>query len=195
MEVVSIHGLGGLTIGAVAERTGLSKSGLFAHFGSKQELQLATLRAVRRAVERDVVAAARAAPPGVSQLIALTEAYLASVRRPGSPGCRVLAAVAAVDGVSPPVRAAVTRLERRMFVHLLRPIRLACRSGELASSTDPLQLAFEILALLAAADAWTRVHGGLEGAARARRGIEARLLVEATLQGCLASSNSTTTGP
>jgi AcrR family transcriptional regulator len=177
IEAASRQGLQSLTIGSLADRTGLSKSGLFAHFGSKQELQLATLRAARCAFETDIVRATQAAPAGVARLIALTEAYLASVEGPHSPGRCVLSAAASdMEGLALPVRAAVARLERRMFAHLLRPIRMARSSGELAPNTDPRQLAFEIHALLAAADHWARVAPEGGGLTRARRAIENVLL-------------------
>jgi AcrR family transcriptional regulator len=172
LSAVSTNGLEGLSIGALAERTGLSKSGLFAHFGSKQELQLATVRAAQALVERHVVGPARSAPPGVARLVALTESYLAYLERPPTDGGCILAALAAVNGVPPPVRMAVSRLERRMFACLVQPIRQAVRLGELAPATDPVQLGFEIQALLAAANRWMRVGGKPEGIARARRAIE-----------------------
>src|SRR5262245_35751389 len=93
--LASVRGLEGLSIGGVAGRLGMSKSGVFAHFGSKEELQLAAVDAAAAVFEREVLHAATAAPDGVARLIALTEGYLSYLQRAVFPGgCFFGAAVA-----------------------------------------------------------------------------------------------------
>jgi AcrR family transcriptional regulator len=177
VEAASLHGFQALTIGALAVRTGLSKSGLFAHFGSKEGLQLATLGEAWRVFEREVFAAAARAPAGVARLVAVTESYLAYLHRPEFGGGRLFVTIAADQGqLSAAVRQSVARFERRLFLRLVRLVREAESSGELPHGTDARQMAFEILAALAAADHWSRLAPEAGGPAHARRAIEQILL-------------------
>src|SRR3954465_5807235 len=80
-KLATIEGLDGLSIGRLAEHIGMSKSGLFAHFGSKEELQLATIAKAREVFDAEVVDAALALPCGVARIEALAEGFLSHVER------------------------------------------------------------------------------------------------------------------
>src|SRR5688500_7619204 len=85
-RLASVEGLEGLSIGRLAEHLGISKSGLYAHFRSKEELQLATIRTAEAIYERDVVGPAMDAPAGAARLLALSDAFFDYVRRGVFPG-------------------------------------------------------------------------------------------------------------
>jgi AcrR family transcriptional regulator len=82
-SLATIEGLEGLSIGHLADAIGMSKSGLYAHFGSKQELQLAAVEEAERILQEEVIAPALAARPGLAQLAAACEAYFSYVERLG----------------------------------------------------------------------------------------------------------------
>src|SRR5215471_1839326 len=85
-SLATVDGLEGLSIGHLAAATGISKSGLYAHFGSKQELQLATVEEAERILDAEVVQPALAARPGLTQLTTVCEAYFSYVQRRVFPG-------------------------------------------------------------------------------------------------------------
>ena len=127
--------------------------GLYAHFGSKEELQLATVETARLIFVDDVVRRGLAAPKGVRRLLAVCDAFLSHVERLVFPGgCFFVAATAEV-GVRPgPVRDAVAAQQRQWLDLLERLVRDAQQLGELPAEVDPPQLAFELEALLVAAN-------------------------------------------
>src|SRR3954463_12933477 len=85
-SLATVDGLEGLSIGNLATATGISKSGLYAHFGSKQELQLATVEKAQQILDAEVIQPALAARPGLAQLEAACEAFLSYVQRRVFPG-------------------------------------------------------------------------------------------------------------
>lgn len=93
-SLATVDGLEGLSIGNLAAATGISKSGLYAHFGSKQELQLATVDEAERILDAEVVQPALAAQPGLAQLVAVCEEFLDYLRRRVFPGGCFFAAAA-----------------------------------------------------------------------------------------------------
>ena len=105
VPLASLRGLNGLTIGDLAGELGMSKSGLYAHFGSKEALQLALIDRVFSAFERDVAAPALAVPDGPEQLQAILDGWVAWSCADGHPGgCPMLAAVMDADADPGPVR-------------------------------------------------------------------------------------------
>ena len=100
-SLATVDGLEGLSIGNLAAATGISKSGLYAHFGSKQELQLATVDEAERILQAEVVQPALAARPGLAQLAAVCEAYFSYVERRVFPGGCFFAATALEMGTRP----------------------------------------------------------------------------------------------
>ena len=167
-ELATIEGLEGLSIGRLADHIGMSKSGLFAHFGSKEELQLATIDAAQEIFEREVVNPALEQPEGLAQVLAYSEAYLSYLERHVFPGGCFFASVAAeVDSREGRVTERLRDLMGGGVLWLAGLLREAQARGEVDPGADPDQLAFEIDALL---------HGANAGfTLRARRAIRERL--------------------
>jgi AcrR family transcriptional regulator len=155
-SLATVDGLEGLSIGHLAAATGMSKSGLYAHFGSKQELQLATVGEAERIFDAEVVQPALAAGPGLAQLAAVCEAFLGYVERRVFPGGCFFATTALEMGTRPgPVRERVAAIQSG-FAALLRDFAAtAIEQHELPAREDPDRLAFELHAILLAADAKT----------------------------------------
>ncbi|HEY1346778.1 MAG TPA: TetR/AcrR family transcriptional regulator [Streptosporangiaceae bacterium] len=154
VSLATLEGLEGLSIGHLAATIGMSKSGLYAHFGSKQELQLATVEEAERIFTEQVVQPALAARPGLAQLAAVCEAYFGYLQRRVFPGGCFFAVTALEMGTRPgPVRERVAAIQAG-FTALLRGFAAtALEQHELPAREDPDRLAFELHAILLAADA------------------------------------------
>jgi len=175
-QLATIVGLDGLSIGGLAKATGMSKSGLYAHFGSKLELQLATIEAARDTFVTDVVRPALGAARGIQRLRAACEAFLSHVERRVFPGGCFFSAAAADVGTRPgPVRDAIAAQQRDWLAFLERLASEARELGELPPSTDPDQLAFELKALLVAANTSFILQGNTAVFSQARAAIAERL--------------------
>jgi AcrR family transcriptional regulator len=148
LRMASELGLEGITIGRLADELDLSKSGLFAHFSSKENLQVETLdRAAERFTEV-VVRPALAAPAGEPRLRALFEGWLdwpKRVRQPG--GCIFAAAAAELDDRPGPARDRLVELQREWLATIERVVLRAKELGHLGEHVDPAQLAFELLGI------------------------------------------------
>jgi len=151
--LATVEGLEGLSIGHLADAIGMSKSGLYAHFGSKQELQLATVEAAERILDDEVVQPALAARPGRAQLAAVCEAYLSYVQRRVFPGGCFFAATALEMGTRPgPVKERIAAIQSGFTALLSSFAVTAVEQHELPLGEDPDRLAFELHAILLAAD-------------------------------------------
>jgi AcrR family transcriptional regulator len=156
VQLASREGLEGLTIGALAADLEVHKSNVFALFGSKVELQLATLAAARGILIELVITPAADSPEGLARLRAIGEAwcdYLASDVFAG--GCFLCAASAEMDGRPGPVRDAVEAVMREWLAVLRTNIETAIAAKELAADLDPSAVAFRLNALGMAAN-WQR---------------------------------------
>jgi len=153
-DLASVEGLEGLTIGRLATELGISKSGLFAHFGSKEELQLATIDAARRRFVDHVVKPSRSLPRGRARLEALMTDWLAYFRSEVFDGGCFFHAIKAEFDSRPDnaVREVVTEDVRQFLGFLTREVRKAQEAGDLDPAVEPEQLAFELDALGAAAN-------------------------------------------
>lgn len=143
--IASCKGLHGLSIGTVATQAGLSKSGLFAHFGSKEALQQAVLEDAVEAFTQEVVVPALQHPRGVGRIRACFENWLAwsnASRFPG--GCPLMGATFELDSQPGLLRDYVAKQQWRWLDTLARMIVAAIAAGELSPDTDPDLLAFEI---------------------------------------------------
>jgi AcrR family transcriptional regulator len=158
-SLATVDGLEGLSIGNLATATGISKSGLYAHFGSKQELQLATVEEAERILAAEVIQPASAARPGLAQLSALCEAFFSYLERRVFPGGCFFAATALEMGTRPgPVKERVAAIQSG-FTALLRAFAAtALEQHELPSREDPDRLAFELHAILLGADTQFVLH-------------------------------------
>jgi AcrR family transcriptional regulator len=176
-NLASVEGLEGLTIGRLATELKMSKSGLFAHFGSKEELQLATLGAAREIFAREVVEPARAAERGLPRLRALVAAKLAYERgEVFAGGCFFENVRAEFDSRGPsPVRDAIERDLEDWNAIMRRAIASAVEAGDLRPDLDAEQLLYEIEALSSAAVMRHQLTGDKTLFDRAQRAIDARL--------------------
>lgn len=171
LDLASVDGLGGLTIGHLAAELEMSKSGVFAHFGSKQELQLATIGAAAGRFRTAVVEPALSAPDGAPRLRAMADAYLAHLESEDySGGCFWAATSAEYDDRPGPVRDAIVVALDSWLGELERQARIA-------GSPDPGRFAFELYAVVMGANSRYRLSGDRTVFAYARDTI-ARLLSE-----------------
>ncbi len=177
-RLATVEGLERLSIGGLADATGMSKSGLYAHFGSKRELQLATIEAARETFMAEVLRPALAAPKGIERLLAACEAFLSHVERRVFPGgCFFAAAAAEVGTRTGPVRDAVAAQQHDWITLLERLAREAEERGELGPGVDPAQLAFELNAVLVAANTSFILQADSAGLRRARDAVRRRLSI------------------
>jgi AcrR family transcriptional regulator len=184
VDVASAEGLEGLTIGRLASELSMSKSGLFAHFGSKEELQLATVEAAREIFIREVVRPAFDAAPGLARLWKLCEVWLEYVRGEiFRGGCFFAAAAAEFDGRPGPVRDRVAGIMKEWLGVLRRSVAEAREAGQLSAEADPAQLAFELNALEIGANWAFQLHGDRQAFSRARGAMVERLRRHATRSG------------
>jgi len=145
-------GLEGLSIGTLATRLGLSKSGLFAHFGSKEDLQLQTLKWVQDQFEERVFRPAMDAPRGIARLRALFKNWLAWTQKAPQPGsCVILSAAGEYDGRPGPVRDFLVTGQKELRGAIAKAVRIAIEEGEMRPDADPWQVAYELFAVVLAA--------------------------------------------
>jgi len=172
-NLATTHGLEGLSIGELAQHIGMSKSGLYAHFNSKEELELAAIETAGEIFRREVLAPAGESPPGLGRVRALSRAFLGHLERRVFPGgcffASVVAQLASRPGRPRDRAGAMLREWEGQFVEALG---VAVRSGELPRSADVGQMVFEITAMLARANfAWVQM-GDARVLEQARVGIE-----------------------
>ena len=176
VDVASLEGLEGLTIGRLAEELKMSKSGLFAHFGSKEDLQLATIEAASRRYITEIFEPALHQPRGYPRLIAICDAWLSYVRRGVFPGgCFFAAASFEFDSRPGPVRDLVRRMMDDWIGALEKAIRMAQDEGHMSRDVDPAQLAFELNALFFGANFSFYLRDDNEAIEKAHRAVRSRL--------------------
>ncbi len=176
VDIASLEGLEGLTIGRLAEELEMSKSGLFAHFGSKEELQLATVEAARQRFVDSMFRPALKAPRGYPRLLAICRSWLDYMRGGVFPGgCFFAAASFEFDGRPGPIRDAVVAAMDAWLDALESAIRMAKDEGHLDRDTDVKQLAFEINALFFGANFSYQMRDNKRAIGRAWKAIEHRL--------------------
>jgi AcrR family transcriptional regulator len=176
MDTASVKGLSGLSIGDLATRLGMSKSGLFRHFGAKEQLQLATADAALDVFEQEVVAPAMSVSPGTDRLRALMHSWVGYLERDVFPGgCFFSAASADVDSQPGPVRDRIAGIGRAAVDAIAAEVESAQRLGQLRAEVDARQLAFELHAYALEVN-WARLLLDDDRAGdRARTAIDAAL--------------------
>jgi AcrR family transcriptional regulator len=179
-RLATVEGIAGLSIARLAGAVGMSKSGLFAHFGSKEELQLATVETASLVFAARVIEPAMAAGTGIERLRRLVTGYLAYVEADTFPGgCFFASALAEVDMQPGPVRDRLVRFLDDWLDRLATAVRDAQAEGAIDGAEDPAQIAFEIEAALLLANAQYVVARTTEPIERARRAVH-RCLTAAT---------------
>jgi AcrR family transcriptional regulator len=175
LEMVSERGLAGVSIGGLAERAGLSKSGVFAHFRSKEELQVALLRAAEEALQREVVAPTMAEPPGLPRLRTLMSRWLGWAARSGLPGgCPLYGAAFELDDADEgPVRDYLAGSQREWTTLQTNVVREAMALGHLRSDLDPIQFAWLLNGIYLAHHVSQRLMRDPDADARAHAAFEA----------------------
>jgi AcrR family transcriptional regulator len=145
LGLLSQQGLSGVTLGRLAEQVGMSKSGVFAHFSSIVEVQLALLDYAAEIVAPSVIEPALREPPGVGRLLALVQNWFGWTGRAGLPGgCPIAAAMFELDDVEGPVRDKVQQIETRWRGVFAEVVREAVALGELRAELDVEQFVWEL---------------------------------------------------
>lgn len=175
-KLATVEGIEGLSIGRLADAVGMSKAGLYAHFGSKQELQLATIETATGIFDERVVKPASAAGTALERLQLLAENFLRHVEDGVFPGGCFFASVAAeMDTRSGPVRDVAVQLTEDWLAQLEAAVRDAQDEGAIDPSEDPAQLAFELDSYLLLANAQFVAGGDARPIERARGALAHRL--------------------
>ena len=179
-RLATVEGIDGLSISGLADAVGMSKSGLFAHFGSKEELQLATIDAAGSVYNELVVDPALSAPSALERLRQLTENFLRHLEDDVFPGGCFFASVAAEMDTRPgPVRDRAVGFTQTWFGLLVQAVRDAQAEGDIDGAEDPVQLAFELNAYLLLANAQHIATGEPLPLELARRAVDRRLAAAA----------------
>ncbi|HEX7703198.1 MAG TPA: TetR/AcrR family transcriptional regulator [Kofleriaceae bacterium] len=169
-ELASVIGVSGLTIGRLAEEMGLSKSGLFAHFGSKEALDVAVVEEASRQFVQEVMVPALREPRGEPRVRALFDRWLVWGQRPG--GCFFVGASAELDDRVGPSRDALARADKDWLDELAKAARIAVREGHFAATLDPDQFAFELNGIMLSFHQFHRFLREPEALARTRRAFD-----------------------
>lgn len=172
-------GFESLTIGTLAERTGLSKSGLFAHFGSREELQVAAVESAAARFTASVFLPALKAKRGLPRMRALFDLWLDWTERNGLTGCPMQAAAIEFDDRPGAVRDTVLAHYKRLEQELGRAVEMGVEQGHLRADLDIEQFVFDMLGVIFAYYHSARLFRREEAVARARKSFE-RLLAAAT---------------
>ena len=170
LNLASQMGIEGLSIGALAEIAGMSKSGVFAHFGSREELQISVIREYHSRFEAEVFRPAMSEPRGLPRLRAMIDNWIKCVAVELDSGCIYISGAVEFDDRPGPVRDALVEMVRTWHAALDRAIGMAVQAGHLRPDTDTKQLLFEIHGMVLALhhDArFMRTPGAVERARKA----------------------------
>jgi AcrR family transcriptional regulator len=183
VELSSVLGLEGLSLGHLAEQLGMSKAGVLGHFPTKDALGLAVIERAAQIFTDSVITPALAAPQGLPRLLALSDAWLSYAEREVfRGGCFFAAAAAELDGRPGPLRDAVVEAMRAWLALLAGAVRDGIDAGHL-EEVDPQQIAFELQAFELAANWARQLFSDPRAVERARDATRARLLGIATRKG------------
>jgi AcrR family transcriptional regulator len=176
VNLASLEGLEGLTIGRLADELGMSKSGLFAHFGSKEELQLATIEAAGERFINEVLRPVLTEPRGYPRLMAICRSWIEYIRRDVFPGgCFFAAASFEFDGRPGTVRDAIVKAMDDWLNALDRAIVMAQEEGHIDPAVDSKQLSFELNSLFFGANFAHQLRQDKRALEFATKALEARL--------------------
>lgn len=175
-NLATIEGLEGITIGNLADHIGMSKSGLYAHFGSKQQLQLATIDAALEILNAEVLEPAQEAADPLGQLRLLYDRFLGYIERRVFPGgCFFASADAELGMHDGPVKERIAELQRAWAANVESLVREAQAAGSLPTDDEPAQIAFELDAYAMLGNIAFVLHDDPAYLAHARLAIARRL--------------------
>lgn len=184
VDIASSDGLEGLSIGRLASELGVSKSGLFAHFGSKQELQLETIDAAGEIFEQHVWSPIAQTEPGLVRLVALLDSWSAYLSRsPFRGGCFFSNVQHEFDSRQGPVHDRIAEQKQRWIDALKAHVRSAQKRGQLRREIEPDQLAFELDAMGVLANSRWQLNHDPHAFQRANTAVHSRLYDAATPSG------------
>ncbi len=172
LELASRAGLEGLTIGSLAERTRMSKSGVFAHFGSREDLQIAVLKAYERRFVDEVLVPALREKRGLPRLRAVVQRWLDRTAVEAASGCLWIAGATEYDDRPGAVREELVAMVRSWQRELTRAIRQAIDAGDLAADLDPHDLVFHLYGIVLVLHHDGRLLRSADALERARRAFE-----------------------
>src|SRR5687768_14486410 len=165
-------GLEGLSIGAIAEVTQMSKSGVFAHFGSREELQISVVREYHARFEQEVFYPALTAPRGLPRLRALFDNWMKRTSTEIDSGCIYISGAVEFDDRPGPVRDTLAESVNIWLAAMLRAVTQAQEEGHLRADADAKQISFEIYALILALHYEARFLRSLDSLSRANAGFD-----------------------
>jgi AcrR family transcriptional regulator len=175
-QLATVEGLDGLSIGRLADHIGMSKSGLYAHFGSKEELQLAAIDTATEIFADAVIRPAREPESAFDRLEALCENFFRYLEKPVFPGgCFFASATAELDTHPGPVKERLVESLDGWLKLIERRVREAQEAGEIDPAEDPALLAFELDAFMKMGNSLRVLHGDRTGLEQARAAIHTRL--------------------
>jgi AcrR family transcriptional regulator len=183
LGLASHMGLEGLSIGALAEVMGMSKSGVFAHFGSREELQISVVREYHAKFEEEVFYPAMVEARGLPRLVGLFERWVRRVSVEIDSGCIYISGAVEFDDRPGPVRDALASMVQTWQTALQRAIELAISEGHLRPDTDAPQLLFEVHGLILALHHDARFLRNPHAIDRARRAFDRMVTTYATEAG------------
>jgi AcrR family transcriptional regulator len=150
LDMASRDGLEGMTIGLLADKMNMSKSGVFAHFGSREDLQMEVLKLYHRRFEQEVFAPALQEPRGIARLKAMFAHWVKRVSVEIASGCIYISGAVEYDDRPGPIREELVSMVRAWQGALLRCVQQSIETGELPPGTDAQQLVYEMYGLILA---------------------------------------------
>ena len=181
VKLATLDGLEGLSIGNLARALDMSKSGVYAHFDSKQDLQLATVDEAERIFEAEVIEPARNAPAGLAQLVALCDAFFGYLERRTFPGGCFFAGAVLEMGTRPgPVNERIGKFQTALTSTIRQFIVTALEQHELPNDEDPDGLTFEISGMILAANSNFVLRQDAAALKMAKRVVRRRLGIART---------------
>ncbi|UYM03469.1 TetR/AcrR family transcriptional regulator [Solicola gregarius] len=164
-DMASIDGLDGLTVGRLASELGMSKAGVIGHFGSKTELQLATIEYAADVFRAEVWTPAEHLEPGLPRLLAICDAWMAYAGKPAFPGgCFFAAASFEYDSKTGPVHDAIAERVQRWHERLSADVATAIEAGELPTDASADRIAHSLWALAASVTPNRHLHRDTDAA-------------------------------
>jgi len=176
LALMSRSGLEGVTLGVLADQVGMSKSGLFAHFKSKEEVQISLLEHTKEVGAKYIIAPAMGSPEGLPRLKALVKNWFGWAPRAGLPGgCPVAAGMFEFDDVESPVRDKISEMEAEWRGLLTRVVQRAVELGHLRAKLDVDQFVWELSGIYLSHHAAQRFLKSPDADRRARTAFAALL--------------------